>query len=190
MQFRISVDCSIKISLSSLLWRPTQLYLKGRGRRVNKKWGTVIPVYSWHTLLKRAQNTQKTAKASTLCVYSSQTYSMLDPGSNCINLWLYNCGCWCCRRLRCYRCCCIRVNWASLNLKPKIASAIIIGKRRRIWGTILVETNHYSSSSRRDSLLDRAPSRAAPARTVRCAPSNKSDSQHAPRRIHIGSSRG
>ena len=33
-----------------------------------KKWGTVIPVYSWHSLSKRAQNT-KTAKASTLCVY-------------------------------------------------------------------------------------------------------------------------
>ena len=33
-----------------------------------KKWGTVIPVYSWHTLSKHAQNT-KTVKASTLCIY-------------------------------------------------------------------------------------------------------------------------
>ena len=85
------------LSLSSLLWRPAQLYLNGRGGA--KNWGTVIPVvYSWHTLSKRAQNiipvyswhrlskcaqniipvyswhtithkTQNTAKASTLCVY-------------------------------------------------------------------------------------------------------------------------
>ena len=55
------------------------------GGGVCQKWGTVIPVYSWHTLSKRAQNIisvyswhtlskraqyTKTAKASTLCVYS------------------------------------------------------------------------------------------------------------------------
>ena len=47
------------LSLNSLLWRPTQLYLRGeeeKGRRGEPK--TVIPVYSWHTLSKRAQNIQ------------------------------------------------------------------------------------------------------------------------------------
>ena len=59
---------------------------EGEGRGEQKKWGTVIPVYSWHTPSKLEQNnysmqsTQltytfkthkntKTAKASTLCVY-------------------------------------------------------------------------------------------------------------------------
>ena len=42
------------LSLSSFLWSPTQLYLRGGGGA--KKWGTVIPVYSWHTLSKRTQN--------------------------------------------------------------------------------------------------------------------------------------
>ena len=52
---------------------PWAVYCEGppifiwRGR-VNQKWGTVIPVYSWHTLSKRAQNTHKTAKDSTLCI--------------------------------------------------------------------------------------------------------------------------
>ena len=41
----------------------------GTPHLVSQKWGTVIPVYSWHTLSKRAQNTQKTAKDCTLCVY-------------------------------------------------------------------------------------------------------------------------
>ena len=62
------------LSLSSLLWRPPSFIWgegrgRGRGRRGwAKKWGTFIPVYSWHTLSKRARNTT-TAKASTLCVY-------------------------------------------------------------------------------------------------------------------------
>ena len=42
-----------ELSLNSLLWRPTQLYLRGG---VSQKWGTVIPVYSWHTFSKRAHN--------------------------------------------------------------------------------------------------------------------------------------
>ena len=46
----------VNLSLSSLLWRPTQLYLRGKGEGVSQKWGTVIPVYSRHTLSKRAQN--------------------------------------------------------------------------------------------------------------------------------------
>ena len=71
------------LSLSSLLWRPTRrpALFEGEG---SQKWGTVIPVYSWHKLSKRAQNllpvyswhtlwkraqNTKTAKASTLCVY-------------------------------------------------------------------------------------------------------------------------
>ena len=48
------------LSLSSLLWWPTQFYLRGGGMRdeLAKKQGTVIPVYSWHTLSKRTQNTK------------------------------------------------------------------------------------------------------------------------------------
>ena len=56
------------------LFIPEQFTVKAHpalfeGRGGAKKWGTVIPVYSWHTLSKRAQNTPKTAKARTLCVY-------------------------------------------------------------------------------------------------------------------------
>ena len=71
------------LSLSGLLWKPNQLHLRGGGWA--KKWGTVIPVYSWHTLSESAQHiipvysvcihfqnahkTQKIANARTLCVY-------------------------------------------------------------------------------------------------------------------------
>ena len=47
---------------------------EGEGEGVSQKWGTVIPIYSWHTLSKRAQNTE-TAKASTLCVYIICAYN-------------------------------------------------------------------------------------------------------------------
>ena len=47
-----STTSNFYLSLSSLLWRPTQLYLKGRGGGWAKYWGTVIPVYSWHTTFK------------------------------------------------------------------------------------------------------------------------------------------
>ena len=52
-----------RLSLSSLLWRPTQRYSRGRGGgRCAKKWGTIIPVYNWHTHSKRSKKHKKTPK--------------------------------------------------------------------------------------------------------------------------------
>ena len=69
------------LSLGSLLWKQTQLYLRGRGGA--KQWGTIIPVYNRHTHSKHIfqftvdihfQNAllllyTKTAKARILCVH-------------------------------------------------------------------------------------------------------------------------
>ena len=40
----------------SLLWMPTQLYLKGGG----KKSGTIIPVYKWHSHSKSYKTNKNT----------------------------------------------------------------------------------------------------------------------------------
>ena len=63
-------DLFIYLFNSSLLWRPTQLYLKGRGERkietllfqstvdIHIQTRTIILVYSRHTLSKQTQNTK------------------------------------------------------------------------------------------------------------------------------------
>ena len=76
-------------SVGPAIFIPEQFTVKAHpalieGEGWAKRWGTVIPVYSWHTLSKRTQNIipvyswhtlskraqyTNTAKASTLCVY-------------------------------------------------------------------------------------------------------------------------
>ena len=84
-------DLFIYLSLRSLLWRPTQLYMKGRGG-VSRNWGTVISVYSWHTHsnahktlfqstvdthFQSAPKTQKTAKVSIISWRCSESTATL-----------------------------------------------------------------------------------------------------------------
>ena len=84
----VPIFFSFSISSSHNIY-PWAVYCEGppsfiwRGAEWAKKWGTVIPVYSWHTLSKREQKhysslqltytpkraKHKTPKASTLCVY-------------------------------------------------------------------------------------------------------------------------
>ena len=66
-----TVDILSLIQLTSNPWAvycegPPSLIWRGRGE---PKMRHCFPVYSWHTLSKCAQNTQKTVRASTLCIY-------------------------------------------------------------------------------------------------------------------------
>ena len=55
-QCKITIPNVIFIIPEQFTVKAHPAYLKGRGEGWAKKWGTVIPVYSWHTLSKRAQN--------------------------------------------------------------------------------------------------------------------------------------
>ena len=104
-KFNFQIVKIIILSLSSLLWRPTQLYLRGRGEGGAKKWGTIL--------------FQSTIDIHILNIYSSlQLTYTFETHYCCIYL--------CCFALSCYQNCEGSHSVRLFNIRITISSQDIL----------------------------------------------------------------